>query len=208
MVLIPWAGSYYVEYLTGQLTRRAWSLIQEIEDLGGMAKAIENGLPKLRIEEAAARKQARIDSGKDRIVGVNIFPPETETDIDVLTVDNTAVRESQVKRLVEVKSGRDAKAVESALAELTACAENGKGNLLAKAVEAARHRATLGEISLAMEKSFGRYVATTRSVSGVYAKEISMDKRFRKTLELSDRFAELEGRQAPHHGSKAGTRRT
>ena len=191
----PWAGSYYVEYLTNQLIERAWMLIEEVEKLGGMAKAIEDGLPKLRIEEAAAKKQARIDSARDKIVGVNIFPPETEEEIEFLEVDNTAVRESQIKRLKETKANRDADAVKTALDALAVCAKTGEGNLLELAVVAARHRATLGEISLAMESHFGRYVANTRAISGVYSKEIKMDEQFKKTQVLADEFSEEEGRR-------------
>ncbi|MEO1263632.1 MAG: methylmalonyl-CoA mutase [Bacteroidota bacterium] len=194
-VVDPWAGSYYVEYLTEQLTKRAWALIQEVEELGGMAKAIEQGLPKLRIEEAAARKQARIDSGQDRIVGVNIFQTDDEKEIDILKVDNTAVRESQVARIKKIKAERDDAAVQSALASLYQCADSGEGNLLAEAVNAARHRATLGEISDAMEKAFGRYTPTTRSVSGVYSKAIKMDDSFKKAQLMADEFAEMEGRR-------------
>jgi methylmalonyl-CoA mutase len=191
----PWGGSYYVEYLTDQLTKRAWALIQEVEELGGMAKAIEDGLPKLRIEEAAARKQARIDSGKDQIVGVNVLRRETEDPMDILEVDNTAVRQSQIRRLKEVKAKRDEAAAQRALEALHRCAKTGEGNLLAKAVEAARHRATLGEISAAMEKEFGRFVAQTKSVSGVYSSEISNDSDFQKARTLADQFASLEGRR-------------
>ncbi|HMQ50173.1 MAG TPA: methylmalonyl-CoA mutase [Saprospiraceae bacterium] len=191
----PWAGSYYVEYLTDQLARRAWELIQEVEALGGMAKAIEAGLPKLRIEEAAARKQARIDSGKDQIVGVNIFRQENEAPIDILEVDNTLVREAQIKRLQAVKARRDEAAVQQALQDLYECAASGEGNLLEKAVNAARLRATLGEISDAMEKQFGRYTAQTKIVSGVYSGEISQDSTFQQARDLADRFAEQEGRR-------------
>ncbi len=191
----PWAGSYYVEYLTEQLIQRAWMLIEEVEQLGGMAKAIEDGLPKLRIEEAAAKKQARIDSGRDKIVGVNIFPPETEEEIEFLEVDNTAVREAQIKRLNKTKATRDEAAVKKALGDLKTCAESGEGNLLDKAVAAARHRATLGEISMAMETHAGRFVANTRAISGVYSKEIKMDEQFKNTQALADRFAEEEGRR-------------
>ncbi len=191
----PWGGSYYVEYLTDQIAKRSWELIQEVEALGGMTKAIEKGLPKMRIEEAAARKQARIDSGKDKIVGVNIFQTEEEQDLEILEVDNTAVRESQLKRLAEIKATRSQAAVATALKALQDCAETGKGNLLALAVVAARARATLGEISLAMENTFGRFVATTRAVSGVYSNEISMDGAFKATQALADKFANLEGRR-------------
>ncbi|MCO6476378.1 MAG: methylmalonyl-CoA mutase [Phaeodactylibacter sp.] len=191
----PWGGSYYVEYLTGRLANRAWALIQEVEELGGMAKAIEDGLPKLRIEEAAARKQARIDSGKDQIVGVNIFQLEKEDPIDILEVDNTAVREAQIRRVNEVKGNRDEGAVQEALEALYQCARTGEGNLLDKAIQAARLRATLGEISYAMERHFGRFTAQAKSVSGVYSSEISNNDDFRKARELADQFAELEGRR-------------
>jgi methylmalonyl-CoA mutase len=194
-VVDPWGGSYYMEYLTDRLARRAWELIEEVEALGGMTKAIENGLPKLRIEEAAARKQARIDGGKDKIVGVNIFQVEDSQKIDIREVDNTAVRESQIARLKEIKSARDEAAVQQALEALYRCAETGEGNLLEHAVEAARARATLGEISDAMERVFGRFTAQTRAVSGVYAGEISNDEEFKKALALSDEFAALEGRR-------------
>ena len=191
----PWAGSHYVEYLTEQLLERAWMHIEEVRELGGMAKAIETGIPKMRIEEAAARKQARIDSGRDRIVGVNIFRLEKEDALDILEVDNKAVRESQIKRLEEIKSKRDTAAVENALEAITKAAESGKGNLLELAVNAARYRATLGEISFAMEKVFGRYKAVTRSISGVYSKEISNNEAFQKAKALADEFAEMQGRR-------------
>jgi methylmalonyl-CoA mutase len=191
----PWGGSYYVEYLTDQLVERAWTLIGEVEELGGMAKAIENGLPKLRIEEAAARKQARIDSGKDRIVGVNIFEPTDQEPIDILEVDNTAVKESQIVRIQKVKAERDEEACQNALQALVQCAESGEGNLLAFAIEAARKRATLGEISSSMERSFGRFKAMTQSVSGVYSSEISKNEEFKKAQELADAFEEIEGRR-------------
>jgi len=191
----PWAGSYYVESLTHDLAHRAWELIQEVEELGGMTKAIEEGLPKLRIEEAAARKQARIDSSQDQIIGVNIFPPKDEQTIDILEVDNTAVRVGQVESLRKIRTTRDSTAVQKSLEALTEAAKTGKGNLLALAVDAARLRATLGEISDAMEASFGRFQATTRSVSGVYSNEIKMDDNFKQAQELADKFAELEGRR-------------
>lgn len=195
-VVDPWGGSYYVEYLTQKIARKAWQLIEEIESLGGMAKAIENGLPKLRIEEAAARKQARIDSGIDKIVGVNIFRnDEEEKTLDTLEVDNTAVRNAQIAKLRRIKSERDADAVTRALAALTECAKSGKGNLLEYAVAAAKHRATLGEISDALEVHFGRYKATTQTVKGAYSNEIAMNKNFKKARELSDKFAEAEGRR-------------
>jgi methylmalonyl-CoA mutase len=191
----PWGGSYYVEYLTDQLAQRAWALIQEVEALGGMAKAIEEGLPKMRIEEAAARKQARIDSGKDQIVGVNVFQVEEDTVIDILDVDNAAVRESQIRRLQEVKSTRDEAAVQQALEDLYQIAKTGEGNLLEAAVTAARLRATLGEISYAMERAFGRFTAITRTISGVYAAESKVDADFQAAQALADKFAELDGRR-------------
>jgi methylmalonyl-CoA mutase len=191
----PWAGSYYVERLTGELARRAWSLIQEVEEQGGMTRAIEQGLPKRKIEEAAARKQARIDTGKETIVGVNRFRPDEEEPIDTLEVDNEAVRRQQVRRLEQIREERDDAAVRSALNALTACAESGDGNLLARAVEAARHRATLGEISAALEQVFGRHTARTQTISGVYAAEAQEDEDFQRTRELADRFAEIAGRR-------------
>lgn len=191
----PWAGSYYVEYLTDQIAQRAWDLIQEVEALGGMAKAIEEGLPKLRIEEAAARKQARIDGGKDMIVGVNIFRTDEELTIDVLNVDNAAVRESQIARINKMKAERDTPSVQAALKHLEQVAQSGEGNLLAAAIDCARKRATLGEISDAMEKTFGRFTATTRSVSGVYSSEIKMNDDFKKAQGLADEFSKLEGRR-------------
>ncbi|GAB3691380.1 methylmalonyl-CoA mutase [Spirosoma flavus] len=193
----PWGGSYYVEFLTKELVDKAWALIEEVEQLGGMTKAIETGLPKLRIEEAAARKQARIDAGKDIIVGVNRFQPETATEIELLEVDNQAVREAQIKRLQDVKRKRNQEKVEQALAALTEAATKPTpgSNLLALAIEATRHRATLGEISDAMEKAFGRHKATIRAVSGIYSAEVSDDENFRLARDMSDRFAELDGRR-------------
>ncbi len=191
----PWGGSYYVETLTHELAQKAWRLIEEVEELGGMAKAIETGLPKLRIEEAAARKQARIDAGKDVIVGVNKYQVNEKTDIELLEVDNAAVRNKQLARLGRLKVERDEAAVQDALAVIARSAETGEGNLLALAVAAARHRATLGEISDAMERVFGRHRATTRTVSGIYSGEISDEENFKRARQLSDRFAELEGRR-------------
>lgn len=191
----PWAGSYYVEYLTHQLAQRAWKLVEEVEALGGMTKAIEEGLPKMRIEEAAARKQARIDGGRDQIVGVNVFQQTDKTEIDILEVDNTAVRSNQIERLQKIKAERNEERLQAALEALYQCARSGRGNLLEKAVGAARARATLGEISIAMERHFGRFVATSRAISGVYASEISADDDFKEALALADRFAELEGRR-------------
>lgn len=191
----PWAGSYYVEYLTDQIAHRAWDLISEVEELGGMAKAIDTGIPKMRIEEAAAKKQARIDSGKDVIVGVNKYQVEEQGQIEILEVDNTAVMRSQVERLKQLKESRDNNAVTQALDAITKCAETGEGNLLELAVDAARKRATLGEISDACEKVFGRYKAVIRSISGVYSSEMSQDKDFVKARELADEFASLDGRR-------------
>jgi methylmalonyl-CoA mutase len=193
-VVDPWAGSYYVERLTHELMVSAWALIQEVEDLGGMSKAIETGLPKMRIEEAAARKQARIDAGRDIIVGINAYISSEETPIPVLDVDNAAVRESQVRRLRELKQNRDRAAVTEALDNLTRSAKTGEGNLLELAVDAARKRATLGEISLALEKIWGRYAATTRSIAGVYLAENQNNEEFQKAREAVARFSETEGR--------------
>jgi methylmalonyl-CoA mutase len=194
-VVDPWAGSYYVESLTHELIHRAWQLIEEVEHLGGMAKAIETGLPKMRIEEAAARKQARIDSGRDIIVGVNAFQAEEKTDIPVLEVDNAAVREAQLKRLGELRSSRDGAAVEAALNALTDSAKTGQGNLLDLAVEAARKRATLGEISSALEQVWGRYQATTRTIAGVYSSESQADENFEKARGMAAEFEKEEGRR-------------
>ena len=196
-VVDPWGGSYYVEYLTSQLIEKASALIAEVEELGGMTKAIETGLPKLRIEEAAARKQARIDGGRDVIVGVNRYKPATSTDIELLDVDNQAVRESQLARLAQVRATRDKARVDTALAALTEAARNPTEteNLLSLAITAARHRATLGEISDALEKAFGRHKATIRSVSGIYSAEVSDDENFRLAREMTNRFAELDGRR-------------
>ncbi|MEH0156643.1 methylmalonyl-CoA mutase [Limibacter armeniacum] len=194
-VVDPWAGSYYVEYLTDQIAQKAWKLIQEVEELGGMAKAIETGVPKMRIEEAAARKQARIDSGKDTIVGVNKFQTDEVPDFDVLEVDNTAVRNAQLERLRKLKADRNQEAVIASLKAIEEAAKTGEGNLLALAVEAARNRATLGEISDAMETAFGRHKAVIRSVSGVYSHEAKQDKEFTEAKALADEFAQLEGRR-------------
>ncbi len=194
-VVDPWAGSYYVEYLTDQLVKKAWKLIEEVEELGGMAKAIESGLPKMKIEEAAARKQARIDSGKDVIVGVNKYLADEQPDFDILEVDNAKVRNGQIERLNKLKESRNNEEVELALQKISQVSETGEGNLLEVAVDAARKRATLGEISMAMEKVFGRYKATIRSISGVYASELKMNDSFKETKELSDEFARLEGRR-------------
>ncbi|MBR9914622.1 MAG: methylmalonyl-CoA mutase [Algicola sp.] len=191
----PWAGSYYVEKLTHDIAQKAWSLIEEVETLGGMTKAIEAGIPKLRIEEAAARKQARIDSGQDIIVGVNKYRLDQEDPITTLEVDNQSVRNGQIKRLKTIKSQRNAKAVSESLSKLTEAARTGDENLLALAVNAARERATLGEISDALEVEFGRYKAQIKSFSGVYSKEIKDDRSFKKARALADKFAEQDGRR-------------
>ena len=191
----PWAGSYYVESLTNDIAEKSWLLIQEVEDLGGMTKAIEAGIPKLRIEEAAARKQARIDSGQDIIVGVNKYRLEQEDPIQTLEVDNQTVRLQQIERLNAMKASRDTAAVNKALSKLTEAAKSGKENLLALAIDAARKRASLGEISDALEAEFGRYKAQIKTFSGVYSKEIKDDKSFQKARELADKFAEQDGRR-------------
>jgi methylmalonyl-CoA mutase len=194
-VVDPWAGSYYVERLTHELMHTAWQHIQEVEALGGMAKAIETGLPKMRIEEAAARRQARIDSGREVIVGVNRYRREREAPLRVLEVDNREVRASQLRRLAEVKAARDGRRVAEALAALTRAADTGEGNLLALAVEAARARATLGEISDALEAVFGRYQAVGRTISGVYSSESGQDPEFQAARQMAERFAREEGRR-------------
>ena len=190
-----YGGSAYVEALTDELIHKAWEHIREVEDLGGMAKAMESSLPKMRIEEAAAKRQARIDSGKDKIVGINIFTPEEETELHLLEVDNTTVTNAQLNRLQDVKAKRNQEVVKKALDQLTEVAKTGNGNLLAAAVEAARYRATLGEISDAMEVAFGRYKASPVMISGVYAKEISMNESFQKARALADEFAKKAGRR-------------
>ncbi len=194
-VVDPWGGSYYVESLTAALAAKAWTLIQEVEKLGGMTRAIETGLPKMRIEEASARRQARIDSGRETIVGVNKYQVEDAAHIDVLVVDNAAVREKQLARLKSVKDNRDGRAVDAALEALTNCAQTGEGNLMELAVDAARKRATLGEISLALEKVFGRYQAQNQTISGVYSAESKRDPEFEKARKLSESFANAEGRR-------------
>ncbi|WP_224999595.1 methylmalonyl-CoA mutase [Cesiribacter sp. SM1] len=191
----PWAGSHYIETLTHELSQKAWELIEEVEKLGGMAKAIETGLPKMRIEEAAARKQARIDAGRDVIVGINRYQTEEKSDIELLEVDNAAVRESQLRRLQQLRENRNEQEVEDALEALTRSAEDGSGNLLELAVNAARARATLGEISDAMEKAFGRHKAPVQSISGVYSSEAKEDADFIAAIALANSFAELEGRR-------------
>jgi methylmalonyl-CoA mutase len=194
-VVDPLGGSYYIEYLTEQLIEKAWALIEEVEKLGGMTKAIESGLPKLRIEEAAAAKQARIDSGKDVIVGVNQYRTNEKPDFDILDIDNTAVRSEQIARLEQVKRDRNVAEVATALQAIEKAAASGEGNLLELAVVAARARATLGEISMAMEKSFGRYKANIQSISGVYSSEMKNQDELNVVRQLSDKFAELDGRR-------------
>lgn len=194
-VVDPWAGSYYVEYLTHELADKAWKLIEEVESLGGMAKAIEEGLPKLKIEESAARKQARIDSGKEIIVGVNEYLSDEKVEIDVLDIDNVKVREEQIKRIEQIRETRNAEKVKKTLDELTKAAASDEGNLLELAIDAARERATLGEISDAMEAAFGRYQAKIKSISGVYSQEAMEDKDFIEAQSLADQFAEKEGRR-------------
>jgi methylmalonyl-CoA mutase len=191
----PWAGSYYVESLTNDLAHQAWKHIQEIEDLGGMAKAIETGIPKMRIEEAAARKQARIDAQKDTIVGVNKYRLDKEDPLEILEVDNTAVRQAQIKRIEKLKAERDNTEVEQILNAITKATETGEGNLLELSVEAAKKRATLGEISDAIEKVSGRYKAVIRSISGVYSSESADDKSYKRAKELADKFSKMVGRQ-------------
>ncbi len=191
----PWAGSYYVESLTSDISQKAWELIEEVEDLGGMTKAIEAGIPKLRIEEAAARKQARIDSGQDIIVGVNKYRPQEEEFLEILDVDNTKVREGQIQRLEKIKSTRDSKKVEQTLNALTKAAKDKNDNLLELAVTAARERATLGEISDALEEVYGRHQAQIQSFSGVYSKEMKQDPAFSRAQELANKFSEQDGRR-------------
>ncbi|HEY9169684.1 MAG TPA: methylmalonyl-CoA mutase [Lutibacter sp.] len=191
----PWAGSYYVEYLTQEIAKKAWKLIEEVEELGGMAKAIETGVPKMRIEEASARKQARLDSGQDILVGVNKFQTKEKSNIEILDIDNSAVRESQLERLKKLKTNRNKALVDANIAALSKCAATGEGNLLKLAVEAAENFATLGEISDALEVHFGRHKAATNLISGVYSKEIDKDSTFAKAQKLADRFTEIEGRR-------------
>jgi len=191
----PWAGSYYVESLTHEIANKAWKLIEEVETLGGMTKAIEAGIPKMRIEEAAARKQARIDSNQDIIVGVNKYRLEKEDPLQILEVDNQTVRKQQIERLESIKATRNEAAVTASLLKLSQSAKSGENNLLALAIEAAKNRATLGEISSALEEVFGRYKAKIQSFSGVYSKEVKQDKSFEKAKSMTDKFAEQEGRR-------------
>ena len=194
-VVDPWGGSYYVESLTAELASKAWTLIQEVEKLGGMTRAIETGLPKMRIEEAAARRQAHIDSGTETIVGVNKYVRQGEKPLEVRVVDNAAVRENQLERLAETRAKRNQPEVDQTLDALTKCAESGEGNLLELAVNAARKRATLGEISYALEKVFGRYKAVNHTISGVYSSESRQDPEFVKARALTETFAQSEGRR-------------
>ena len=194
-VVDPLGGSYYLETLTDEIAHKAWELIQEVEELGGMTKAIVAGIPKMRIEEASARRQARIDSGLDIIVGINKYQLEKEDPLQILEVDNTIVREKQIQRINEVKATRDNEKVQQSLDAITKACETGEGNLLELAIEAAKYRATLGEISYAMEKAWGRYVPEIKSITGVYSSEISQNESFRKAQQLADDFAKLEGRR-------------
>ncbi|WP_445159225.1 methylmalonyl-CoA mutase [Mesohalobacter salilacus] len=191
----PWAGSFYVEKLTDDIVKRAWKHLEEIKDLGGMTKAIEKGIPKLRIEQAAAKKQAKIDSGKDKIIGVNSYRLDKEDPIVTLEVDNQKVRMQQIEKLNKIKTERDEKQVQTTLKKLYQTAKSGQGNLLEIAVKAAKERATLGEISDALEKEYGRHQAEIQSFSGVYSKEMKTDQTFEKAKQLADKFAELEGRR-------------
>ncbi|MCK9611176.1 MAG: methylmalonyl-CoA mutase [Candidatus Cloacimonas sp.] len=194
-VIDPWAGSYYVEFLTDALMKSAWKHILEVENLGGMAKAIETGLPKMRIEEAAARRQAKIDSGADIIVGVNKYPPETEVPIEILEVDNSAVRDTQIARLEKLRQERNNEEVERALQAITKSAETGEGNLLELAIDAARKRATLGEISYAMEKVWGRHQEAIRLINNVYSSEYTKMDEIEQVRALTDKFEQQEGRR-------------
>jgi len=194
-VVDPWAGSYYIETLTHEIAHRAWAHIQEVEKLGGMAKAIESGVPKMRIEEASARKQSRIDSNIDTIVGINKYRLAHEDPIETLEIDNTAVRNAQIERLHKLRAERDNEAVQAALDRLTECARTGEGNLLDLSIDAARKRASLGEISYALEKVFGRYKAKINLISNVYSSQTKESDAFKKAQELTDKFAKLEGRR-------------
>jgi methylmalonyl-CoA mutase len=204
-VIDPWGGSYYVERLTYELARKAWSHIEEVEKLGGMAKAIEDGLPKMRIEEAAARTQARIDSGAQTIVGVNKYKPETDKPVDVLVVDNSAVRVRQIEKLMRLRAERNETETQGALAALTEAAKSGQGNLLELSIKAARAKATVGEISDAMEKVFGRHRIDSRAVSGIYRQEIGpMNENVRRTLAMAEAFEANDGRRPRILVSKIG----
>ncbi len=194
-VVDPWAGSYYIETLTHEIAHKAWAHIQEVEKLGGMAKAIESGVPKMRIEEASARKQSRIDSNVDTIVGINKYRLDHEDPIETLEIDNTAVRNAQIERLKKLRAERDSAAVEAALDRLTECARTGEGNLLELSIDAARKRASLGEISYALEKVYGRYKAKINLISNVYSSQTKESEAFKRALELTDKFAKMEGRR-------------
>jgi methylmalonyl-CoA mutase len=194
-IIDPWGGSYYVERLTYELARKAWSHIEEVEEIGGMAKAIEAGIPKLRIEEAAAKTQARIDAGSQSVIGVNKYKPESEAPIDVLKIDNSAVRAKQIDKLNRLKAERDPAALAEALAALTRAADRGNGNLLALAIDAARAKATVGEISSALEKVFGRHRAEIRAISGVYKREVGMTDAVERVRKLVEAFESDEGRR-------------
>jgi methylmalonyl-CoA mutase len=194
-VIDPWGGSYYVEKLTAELIDKGWAHIQEIESLGGMAKAIESGIPKMRIEEAAAKKQARIDSGAETIIGVNKYKLQKEAALDILDVDNAAVRESQIARLKKLRENRDNNKVNQIIEAITKCADTGEGNLLALSIEAAQARASLGEISYAIEKVKGRYNATIRTISGVYSGEYMNSDEIKAVRKLTDEFEKKEGRR-------------
>ena len=194
-VVDPWAGSYYIETLTHEIAHKAWAHIQEVEKLGGMAKAIESGVPKMRIEEASARKQSRIDSNVDTIVGINKYRLDHEDPIETLEIDNTAVRNAQIERLKKLRAERDSAAVEAALDRLTECARTGEGNLLELSIDAARKRASLGEISYALEKVYGRYKAKINLISNVYSSQTKESEAFKRAQELTDKFAKMEGRR-------------
>jgi methylmalonyl-CoA mutase len=200
----PWSGSYYVESLTSQLASKAWKIIEEIEEAGGMVKAIEQGIPKRQIEEAAARKQSRIDRGEDSIIGLNAYRTAEKTDIELLEVDNTMVLHKQMERLERIKATRNPEETQAALRAMTACARSGEGNLLALAVDAARKRATLGEISSACEEVFGRYRSTVRLNSNVYMSGMEHNHRFREAQDLADTFASIEGRRPRIMVAKVG----
>ncbi len=194
-VVDPWAGSYYIETLTHEIAHKAWAHIQEVEKLGGMAKAIESGVPKMRIEEASARKQSRIDSNVDTIVGINKYRLDHEDPIETLEIDNTAVRNAQIERLKKLRAERDNEAVQAALDRLTECARTGEGNLLELSIDAARKRASLGEISYALEKVYGRYKAKINLISNVYSSQTKESAAFKRAQELTDKFAKMEGRR-------------
>jgi methylmalonyl-CoA mutase len=194
-IVDPWGGSYYVERLTYELARKAWGHIEEVEGLGGMAKAIEAGIPKLRIEEASAKTQARIDAGAQSVIGVNKYQPTDEAPIEVLKIDNSAVRQMQLDKLKRLKAERDPAALKEALDALTRAADRGNGNLLELAVDAARAKATVGEISMALEKVFGRHVASIKSITGVYKREVGMTAAVERVRMAVEAFEAAEGRR-------------